>query len=240
MNPNLEYGQCVPGEKTGRYSGIIDTVALIPIVDAVTMLNGSQSWTQEDSDGLKKWFSDYVDWLQQSKFGQKEAATTNNHSVWYDAQVACFAYYTGRLDVTKSVLDQVAEKRIKTQIQTDGSMPKELSRTRSMDYTMYNLEAFTTLAQVGLVTGVDLWNQTTDDGKSIQLAYSYLYPSLVDNNNWQYENIVQENSNSFAPYLAMAAKAFHKKDYADMASKMVLSKDVREKLILYTYLNEFQ
>lgn len=237
MNPNLDYGQGVPGKYTGSYSGIIDTSALISVIDSVKMLEKSENWTQEDSTGLKKWFSDYVDWLQQSNFGKKEAATTNNHSVWHDAQVASFAYYAGREDVSKNIVEQAKTKRIAVQIQKDGSMPRELARTRSMDYTMYNLEAFTTLAQIGEKVGVDLWNYTSEDGKSIKLAYSYLYPYLQDKSNWKYENIVQENSKSFAPYLTIAAQKLNNPDYG-LAAAQLLSKDTgKENIMAYSFSN---
>jgi hypothetical protein len=237
MNPNLDYAQGVPGKDNGRYSGIIDTSSLISIIDSVKMIEKSENWTQEDSTELKNWFSDYVDWLQQSKFGKKEAAATNNHSVWHDAQVACFAYYAGREDISKNIVHQTKTKRIAVQIQNDGSMPRELARTRSMDYTMYNLEAFATLAQIGEKVNVDLWNYTTEGGKGIKLAYSYLYPYLKDKSSWKYQNVVQENSKGFAPYLAMAAKKLSNADYAVEVANL-LSKDTgKENIMAYSFLN---
>lgn len=237
MNANLDCGQGVPGKNTGRYSGIIDTAALISVTDSIKMIEKSQYWTQEDNKGLKKWFSDYVDWLQQSVFGKKEASTTNNHSVWYDAQVASFAYYAGREEVAKKIVEEAKAKRIVTQIEKDGSMPRELARTRSMDYTMYNLEAFTTLAQVGEKVGIDLWNYISEDGKSIKLAYSYLYPYLSGENNWKYQNIVQENNKSFAPYLAIAGKKLNNNDYGTMAVGLLLKDAGKENIMVASFLN---
>jgi hypothetical protein len=235
MNPNLEYGQGVPGKDKGRYSGIIDTAALIQIIDSIKMIEQSQSWNQTDSEGLKNWFSDYVDWLQQSTFGKKEASTTNNHSVWYDAQVAAFAYYAGREEVTKNIVEEAKTKRIATQIGKDGSMPRELARTRSMDYTMYNLEAFVTLAQVAEKVDVDLWNYTSEDGRSINLAYNYLYPYLIGESKWGYQNIVQENNRSFAPYLAIASKKFNNEDYAVIVTHLLSKDTVKENIMAYSF-----
>jgi hypothetical protein len=47
MNPNLEYGQGVPGRSTGRGTGIIDTVGLIKVVQTIGGLEGSPAWTPE-------------------------------------------------------------------------------------------------------------------------------------------------------------------------------------------------
>lgn len=238
MNPNLDYGQLVPGKNTGSSSGIIDTSNLITIIDAVNMLKQSENFTAADNEELKKWFSDYVDWLTQSKFGKKEGETTNNHGVWYDAQVAAFAYYAGREDVSKQVIEVAKLKRINKQIEKDGSMPRELARTRSMDYTMYNLEAFTTLAQIGDKVGVDLWNYSSEDGKSIKLAFSYLYPYLQDKSKWEHQNIVQENDRSFAPYLAIAAEKLKIDDYGKVAAQLLTKDAAKENIIIYCFSNK--
>lgn len=45
INPNLDYGQGIPGKSKGSAGGIIDTVQLIPMIDSVRMIEKSQSWT---------------------------------------------------------------------------------------------------------------------------------------------------------------------------------------------------
>jgi len=54
MNPHLEYGQAVPGVNTGRGIGLIETVALMGIADAASLLHGSTSWTAADHSSLQK------------------------------------------------------------------------------------------------------------------------------------------------------------------------------------------
>src|SRR5258705_829166 len=53
MNPHLEYGQAVPGVNTGRGIGIIETVGLISIADASTLVRGSKSWQEKDHQALQ-------------------------------------------------------------------------------------------------------------------------------------------------------------------------------------------
>src|SRR5205085_7709037 len=86
MNPNLNYAQFIRGVNEGRGIGIIDTVSLLQVVDAIGMLAGSRSWTPDDQAGMEAWFRAYLTWLRTSKGGLEEAAALNNHGTWYDAQ----------------------------------------------------------------------------------------------------------------------------------------------------------
>src|SRR5262249_43547132 len=134
MNPNLNYGQFIPGVNEGRGAGIIDTVSLLQVVDAVGLLDGSRSWTRTEQAGMKDWFSDYLSWLRTSKAGKEEAAAANNHGSWYDVQVATYALFVGEEEAAvKKLLEEGRTKRIAHQIEPDGRQPLELKRTKAFD-----------------------------------------------------------------------------------------------------------
>src|SRR5258705_1412361 len=86
MNPNLNYGQAAKGHNTGRAAGLIETRHLIKVIDAIGLLQGSKYWKNADQMGMKKWFSDFLNWMQTSPIGLAEMAALNNHGAWYDAQ----------------------------------------------------------------------------------------------------------------------------------------------------------
>jgi Alginate lyase len=60
MNPNLDYGQAVPGINSGRGIRIIETIALTGIADAAGLIEGSKSWSAADDKSLKQWYAQYL------------------------------------------------------------------------------------------------------------------------------------------------------------------------------------
>ncbi|HBF39562.1 MAG TPA: alginate lyase, partial [Firmicutes bacterium] len=215
MNPNLNFGQGVPGKATGRCSGIIDTSTLIQIVDAAQLLSTSDCFSANDQRSLKNWFRNYLDWLQSSPLGRQEAATANNHAVWYDAQIAAFAFYTGQTRRAADIVESAKIRRVQTQIESDGAMPKEQARTRSMHYSIYNLQAFITLARIGDKVGVNLWDYQSPDGRGVRKALDYLIPYLLQQKTWHFQTIISENERGFARYLNLAELHYRSGKYQE-------------------------
>jgi Alginate lyase len=190
MNPNLNYAQFIPGVNDGRGIGIIDTAALLPVVDGVGMLRGSPSWTERDHAGMTAWFTAYLTWLRTSRGGKEEAAAANNHGSWYDVQVASFALFVGEPEGSvKQLLEEAKAKRIARQIEPDGRQPLELRRTKAFDYSGVNLRALFALATLGDRVGVDLWHFETADGRGIRKALDWLIPFGIGEKPWPYEQI---------------------------------------------------
>ena len=67
MNPNFNFAQTIPGEKTGRGHGMIESRSLINVMDAASLLKTSKHWTKADQDGLQKWIIQFLDWARTSK-----------------------------------------------------------------------------------------------------------------------------------------------------------------------------
>ena len=128
-------------------------------------------------------------WLRTSDSGKKEAAATNNHGCWYDAQVAALALFSGQTDLACEVLEASKHVRIDCQIQPDGSQPRELARTKSFGYTIYNLRALCTLAHLGDRVGVDLWHYHSADGRSLRKAVEYVLPYADAKQAWPHPEL---------------------------------------------------
>jgi hypothetical protein len=189
MNPHLDYGQGIPGRVEGRAEGIIDTVALTRVVDAVGLLHGSSTWRDRDQAGMVAWFTAYLEWLRTSQHGQRESAAKNNHGTWYDVQVAAYALFVGQDQLAKEVVEASRDKRIAQQIQPDGRQPAELARTKPFGYSTFNLQALFTLAVLGEQVYADLWHYETKDGRGLRTALDYLADYADPEQAWPHKDL---------------------------------------------------
>jgi hypothetical protein len=221
MNPNLTHGQLVKGKNEGRPTGIIETLRLLNVIDAIGLLHGSKSMTDADQKKLESWFREYRNWLLESKTGQGEGKARNNHGTWYDVQVVIFSLFLGDEAQAKKTAEAAKEKRIAVQIEPDGSQPLELTRTKSFSYSVFNVSALTELADLGQRVGVDLWNYKTADGRSIRAAIDYLLPYALDEKQWTHEQIDALTPGGMFVPLRRAANAYHEAKYEAACAKVV-------------------
>ncbi|MBZ0173003.1 MAG: alginate lyase family protein [Phycisphaerales bacterium] len=212
MNPNVRYAQFVPGVSIGRHVGVIDTNRLRWVPDAMLMLAESPAWTERDTSETKRWFSEYVDWLLTSDLGKAERAATNNHGTWYASQVAYYALYAGREDVTREMVESIPA-RIASQIEPDGKQPYELERTNALDYSDFNIRAMLDLSRCAERVGVDLAGYETDDGRSIRAALDFIVPYLTGENPWPYEQIKKPKTHMYYQCLRIAARVYDEPRY---------------------------
>lgn len=236
MSPNLNFAQSIPGKMAGSPYGIIETVALIQVVDAAMMLEDYAGWQKADQAALRQWFRAYLDWLTDSPLGIKAKASRNNHGVWYDAQTAAYAYYIGDTARLKTILAGSARNRIQEQILPTGEMPLEMSRTRSLHYVLYNLRAFITLARLGDKVGVNLWDYATMDGRGLKNAIDYVVPYILAEKEWQLKSMGPEKDHSSAVYLAMAAQQYRSARYWIAALTLLGETTGHEELAVRTFI----
>ena len=192
MNPNLNFGQAIKGVNTGRGAGIIDTRHYIRVIDAIGLMKDSKQWTANDQIGMQKWFADFLEWMQTSDNGKHEMNTTNNHGVWYDAQLLSLALFVNDQQLAKKIVLNAVD-RLDKQMDNDGRFPKEMERTISLHYTTFVMNAFFTIAQMADKVGIDLWNVTTPTGKSLRKGFEALRPFIAREKQWEGQQIKEFN-----------------------------------------------
>lgn len=192
MNPHLKYAQVAPGHNNdlGRCYGVIDTYSFVEMLEAVQLLERSKSFTAKDSEQLKAWFGQLLNWILTSEQGKEEASRTNNHSTAYDAQAIAFALYTNNREVAERILSDVPEKRVFKQIEPDGRQPEELRRTLAFGYSEFNLQHLIDIATMGERANGAVLSIGSPDGRSIYKAADFLMQYLgKDVKEWPYQQI---------------------------------------------------
>jgi hypothetical protein len=191
MNPHLKFGQGIPGINDGRCTGLIETRELAQVVDAIGLLADSNVWTDADQWGMERWFTRYLDWLVVNEMAQQEGRQQNNHGTFYDTQVVSIALFLNANESAQKYLHRFTAERIPTQIAPDGHQPREMTRTLTWHYHVFNLHALYRFALLGERVGMDLWNFATLDGRSLRLATDYLVP-YVEGKTWEHPQIAKQ------------------------------------------------
>lgn len=188
MNPHLTYAQAIFGVTKGRGIGIIDTNSLIGVATGMEYFAEDARYTDIVS-GVKDWFAAYLHWLDTSKNGTDERDYFNNHANWWNAQASAYAAFVG----DKAMLDACAKRLINRilpqQTGEDGSFTDELTRTKSLTYSFYNLDACAVTAEILYHQGIDLWNTPAADGRSLRLSLDYMHPYYINPYLWRLPQI---------------------------------------------------
>ncbi|EIP97475.1 Alginate lyase [Opitutaceae bacterium TAV1] len=192
MNPNLNHAQVWPGRHEGSGWGAIEGVVLIELLDYIQLLSGTPAWTPEIDAGLRAWFADLAAWFLQNPKGQHILSSHENHGAWSLAMTATFARYGNRVDLMRQAIDRAHEK-IDVEFAPDGSLPHELKRTLSLNYSIYCLRAFSVIARNAALLAPSspetLWTYTGPSGQSIRQAFAFLAPYLLQQKPWPYPQI---------------------------------------------------
>lgn len=232
MNPNLNYGQAIKGVNAGRGAGLIDTRHFIKAIDAIGLIQDSKNWKEEDQEGMKKWFAEFLRWMQTSENGLHEMATKNNHGTWYDAQRLSMALFIDSASAARAIVDNV-KTRLNEQMDESGKFPKEMERTISLHYSSFNLEAFFLIAQMAEHIGIDLWKYTSPKGNSLKKGFDVLKPYLTNQKKWEGQQIKDFNFEEDAfPILSIAASKMDCRDCKDTINKMAGKKAAQIRLNL--------
>src|SRR2546426_352390 len=230
MNPNLQYAQAIHGRFTGRGTGIIDTIHLVEVARAVEVLESSGALSQPELTSIKQWFKDYVQWMTTSKNGIDERDAKNNHGSCWVMQVAAFAHLTGDQQLLAYCRDRFKTVLLPNQMATDGSFPQELRRTKPYGYSLFNLEAMATIAQILSTPQDNLWTFELADGRGLRRALEFMAPFIRDKKSWplkpdvMYDSEWPRRQNS----LLFAGLALNRSDYLELWKKLPADSTVEE------------
>jgi hypothetical protein len=184
MNPHLQYAQAIHGRFTGRGIGIIDTIHLVEVARTIEVLEDSRALSKAELAGVKKWFADYLQWMTTHQYGQDEREAKNNHGTCWVMQVAAFARLTGNKELLDYCRNRFKTVLVPNQMAADGSFPLEIRRTKPYGYSLFNLDAMTTVAQLLSTPENNLWTFELADGRGMRKAVAFMFPYIRDKKSW--------------------------------------------------------
>jgi hypothetical protein len=202
MNPNFQHAQAIPGITPGRGIGLIESRRLMGLNEGLALLAESKALTTAERKAFGLWLEAFYVWLTTSANGRDEAKEENNHGTWYDAQTAHLALVLGRTDDARAILTRGLDSRLSKHIEPDGSQPRELARTRSLNYSLFNLEAMVACAVLGGHVGVDWWSFKTRDGRSLARALGYVAPFVDPAKPWPKQDVGAGDRSRLLPLFA--------------------------------------
>ena len=232
MNPNMKFAQAIKGVNDGRGTGILDSRSFVDVVSFIDLIDGSKAWTNTDKSQLKAWFTEYYEWLSDSKNGHDERNAKNNHGIWFDTQMLGVGLYLGKEDAVKEYLKSTIA-RVDVQQETDGRQPLELVRTAALSYSTFCLDAWFTAATLADNVGVDLWNYKTKDGKGIKTALDWLLPYAMGDKTWTYPQIHEYKKGDFLTLLIKANSKYKEDKYRAAIDRLQSDKEDYLDEILY-------
>ncbi len=230
MNPHLLYAQAIKGRVTGRGIGIIDTIHLVEVVRATTVLERAGVMSATEQAGVRDWFSRYLTWMTTHEYGIAERDATNNHGTCWVMQVSEFARYTGRTDLTDFCRTRYKTVLVPNHMAADGSFPRELGRTKPYGYSLFNLDAMATVCQILSNRSDDLWTFELPDGRGIRRALAFMAPYIADKKTWPHKPDVMyfDEWPVRQPSLLFGGVALDKPDYVAMWRKLNADPTVEE------------
>lgn len=186
MNPNMLYAQAISGRFTGRGIGLIDAYHLVEVARSVKVLEESNGISKLQASVIKSWFAAFLHWMITHEFGIAEMNEANNHGTCWLATASSFAVLTDNIKLIDEFRTRFKTILLPTQMANDGSFPLELKRTKPFGYSLFNLDAFCNVAQLLSTETDNLWNYKTIEGLSIRKGLEFIFPYIVNKDNWPY------------------------------------------------------
>jgi hypothetical protein len=218
MNPDLRYAQAIKGRVTGRGTGIIDTLHLVEVARAITVLEGANVMSRQERADVKEWFAKYLTWMTTHEYGVQERDTKNNHATCWVMQAAEFARLTDNDRLTAFCRTRYKTVLLPDQMAPDGSFPLEIARTKPYGYSLFNLDAMAMICEILTTLQDNLWTFQLRDGRGMAKGMEFMFPYIADKARWPYKPDVMyfDQWPVRQPSLLFAGLALKRADYLDL------------------------
>ncbi|CAM3323957.1 alginate lyase family protein [Zobellia roscoffensis] len=222
MNPHMLYAQAIYGKVTGRGIGLIDAYHFVEVAQSIKVLSKKGAIPDNQAKKLKNWFGRFLKWMTEHEYGISEMNWKNNHGTCWAVTAASLATLTENERIIELCTNRFKEILLPEQMAKNGSFPLELVRTKPFGYSLFNIDAFCTLAQILSTQDDNLFEYSTPNGKSLKQGIEFIYPFIADKSKWPFEQdiYIWNEWPVRHPSLLFTAMAFDKQEYIDTYLKL--------------------
>lgn len=233
MFPHLLYAQAIPGICDGRGIGIIDTLHLIDVPKAIETIK--TQLFPELYQGLTRWFSEYLTWMNTHPNGIEERDWHNNHAVAWLAQASSFASFIHNEEMLTFCRKRYKEVILPQQMALDGSFPQELKRTKPYSYSCFVLDNMVNICLLASTKEDNLWEYELPDGRGINKGISFIVPFIQNKGLWKLKPDVEHDEEwpVAMPFLLFAGIHDKNQEFIDLWKfryRVVRSEEVRRNI----------
>jgi len=110
------------------------------------------------------------------------------------------------------------EVLLPNQMAADGSFPLEIKRTKPYGYSLFNLDAMSTICRILSTPADDLWHFTTSDGRNMLKAIEFMVPYVADKTTWPFPKDIMywDEWPVRQPFLLFGSQAFRNRKYLSL------------------------
>jgi hypothetical protein len=225
------FGAAPVAPEGGRFQGILETLPLVEIAQAIPFLAASPALSEADLKALYAWFAAYLRWLTEPQdSGPRLPALArdqkNHHGTSWLLQVSAYASLAapiGDVPRTEDAALAMLRHRFKTvtlraQIGPDGTFPHELGSETPFRDSLFNLDMLAGVCQLLSTRFENVWDYSLDDGPGMRSAIAYHFPFIADRTVWPFRADRQhfDELPGRRASLLFCARAYQRPEYATL------------------------
>ena len=212
MYPNLEYSQVQLGKygNKGAPYGLADISYFTPIIESMFLVNTVK---QADVDReIKKWFSDFADWVLNDTRWEKIKKPSNNIVSTVYVSLIEMARFTDNANLVERLSEEYTKNVLDAQIDEVGKQPAELRRAYGFGYSVGNLSHIIDFCLIMEQSGVHYYKENQ---KKIDSAFEYLIQFIGNkeafpyNQNGGWERYEKKLENNISRLTRLSSKRSH-------------------------------
>jgi hypothetical protein len=224
-----------PHPISGTFEGILETLPLVEIAQAIPFLAASPALTGADRAGLHAWFDAYLRWLTAPEdAGPRLPALARDRkdhhgTSWLLQAVACSILTApdGTAPKSEDASLEPLRRRYKTvtlrvQLSSDGTFVHDLSSPNPFRDSLSNLDMLAALCLLLSTRFDSLWDYQLEDGPGMRSAIAYHYRFIADRGLWPF----RADASHFADLpgrrasLLFTARPYQRPEYAALWLKL--------------------